>query len=160
MLEYLIYWLTCVQDNMVMQLKTKTTPISPKLLYQLRPWDLENVKTKEKSPVYITLKHCRQVLQVLFDAIFSTDYRRFMKGSFFPIHFSATVIGNKHQNNDWQKTRDVQTTCASYNCGLFVSTNRPVETGGLGGGAAAPPRLLLPCIFPELKIIVLKWKIA
>lgn len=67
--------LTCVQDNMVMQLEAKTTPISPKLLYQLRPWDLENVIIKEKSPVYITLKHRRQVLQVLFDAIFSTDYR-------------------------------------------------------------------------------------
>ena len=45
-----------------------------------------------------------------------------MKGSFFPLYLYATVIGNKHQNNDCQKTRVVQTTCASYNCGLFVTT--------------------------------------
>lgn len=44
-----------------------------------------------------------------------------MKGSFFPIYLCATVIGNKHQHNDWQKTRVVQTSCASYNCGLFVT---------------------------------------
>ena len=50
---------------------------------------------------------------------------------------------------------DRKTGFESLNCKNPYTIIGP-DTGMAGGAAAPPPRFLLPCIFPELKKIVLK----